>query len=57
MNVKKAVIIVVTGFAAFFVFSAPAAAAAMVKETAELAWNLMSDAATSLQTFMTTLIQ
>jgi hypothetical protein len=55
--VKKVITILGTAFAVFFVFSAPADAAAMVEQTAQLAWGLVSKAANSLQTFVTTLIR
>jgi hypothetical protein len=57
VNVKKTVTIVASAFAVFFVFSAPADAATMVKETANLAWNLLTNAAHAMQLFVTTLIR
>jgi hypothetical protein len=55
VNAKKVLIIVVLASVLFFMFSAPADAAQLVKQTAELAWNLMRRAAQSMQTFVTTL--
>jgi hypothetical protein len=53
----KIVIVVFCVLAVFFLFSAPADAAVMVKETVRLAWNLLSEAAEALQTFVTVLIR
>lgn len=40
-----------------FMLTAPATAAQLVRQTAELAWGLMNGAAQSMQTFMTTLVK
>lgn len=52
---RKTVIILTLASVLFFVLSAPADAAQLVRQTARLAWNLMNGAAQSMQTFMTTL--
>ncbi|MGH8905887.1 MAG: hypothetical protein ACRD0K_05105 [Egibacteraceae bacterium] len=57
MSPVKIVVIIICVFLVFFMFSAPADAAVMVKETARLAWSLLSGAATALQTFVTELIR
>lgn len=57
MSPVKIVIVVFCVLAVFFLFSAPADAAVMVKETVRLAWNLLSEAAEALQTFVTVLIR
>lgn len=57
MSMKKAVIILGLASVLFFLFSAPADAARFVRQTAALAWHLMSTGAQSIQTFVTTLIK
>lgn len=57
VKAKKVLIILVLASVLFFMFSAPADAAQLVKQTAELAWSLMQTAAQSMQTFVTTLIK
>lgn len=56
VDVKKIAITIVILFAIFFVFSEPNQAAVMVKDTGELAYDILRSGADSLRQFANTLI-
>lgn len=57
VDLKKLLSLLLVAFVVFFVFSQPAEAAQLVRQTGELAWSLVSRGADSLSTFVTQLIQ
>ncbi len=56
MDVKKILIVVVCVFAIYFVFSQPQDAAVIVRDTGELAFDVIRNGAESLREFANTLI-
>jgi len=57
VDAKKTTVVLVLVSVLFFMLSAPADAAQLVRRTAEFAWNLMNGVGQSMQTFMTSLTQ